>query len=486
MLRSLRPITIFVVGAFVLCLIVRCSAKERTPNILFILVDDLGKEWVSCYGAEGIETPNVDRLAQTGMRFENVYCMPQCTPTRLTLLTGQYPFRHGWVNHWDVPRWGGGASFDPERNPSLPACLRLAGYATAAAGKWQIDDFRQEPLAMREAGFDAWCMWTGYEEGNRPSAERYHDPYIFSATGSRVHNGRFGPDVFTDFLVDFMEMHRDEPMFLYFPMVLTHGPLVPTPDEPGAEGTLGRHRAMVRYMDKLVGRLIDALDETGLRDETIIVWTTDNGTDRGIIGRHRGRAVRGGKSMTSETGVCVPFIVNCPGRVPGGVTTDALVDFSDLLPTFCELAGTVIPGEHSIDGRSFAPLILGTSTDSEREWIFSMGGGNEAKLTDKGVQNRWRFRDRVIRDKRFKLYVGTDSRPERLINLLSDPFEETNLLGADSAEAEEALGRLFYPIRQQPAVDADPRYAPLEHRNWYRMVEKEADSWKEGEPAFWK
>ena len=474
------------IGALAMSATVQSRAQERRPNILFIMVDDLGKEWISCYGAEGIQTPHVDRLAETGMRFENVYCMPQCTPTRLTLLTGQYPFRHGWVNHWDVPRWGGGASFDPHMNPSLPRNLRQAGYTTAAAGKWQIDDFRQEPMAMREAGFDAWCMWTGYEAGYPPSAERYHDPYVFSGEESRTREGGFGPDVFTDFLIDFMKAHRDEPMFLYFPMVLTHGPLVATPGEPDAEGTLGRHRAMVRHMDTLVGRLVDALDELGLRDDTLIFWTTDNGTDRGITGRRHGRSVRGGKSMTAETGVCVPFIVSGPGRVPQGVGTEALVDFTDLLPTFCELAGGKPPREHVIDGHSFASLILGEVDDSARDWIFAMGGRNEAKLTAKGVQNRWRFRDRVIRDKRFKLYIGTDARPERLIDLQSDPSEETNLLSAASPEAQQALDRLYARIRQQPAIDADPRYAPLESRGWYRNVETEADSWKEGEPAFWK
>ena len=92
-------------------------AQIEHYNLVFIMMDDLGKEWVNCFGADGIETPHIDRLAASGMKFNNFYCMPQCTPTRLSFLTGQYPFRHGWVNHWDVPRWGGGCSFDPELNP---------------------------------------------------------------------------------------------------------------------------------------------------------------------------------------------------------------------------------------------------------------------------------------------------------------------------------------------------------------------------------
>jgi len=114
------------------------SAQPEKPNIIFILADDLGKEWIRAYGAEDIETPAIDRLAKEGIRFENFYVMPQCTPTRLSLMTGQYPFRHGWVNHWDVPRWGGGAHFDSSMNPSVARMLQSAGYKTAVAGKWQV------------------------------------------------------------------------------------------------------------------------------------------------------------------------------------------------------------------------------------------------------------------------------------------------------------------------------------------------------------
>ena len=106
------------------------SAQIEHYNLVLIMMDDLGKEWVSCYGADDIETPHIDSLAETGIRFNNFYSMPQSTPSRLTLLTGQYPFRHGWVNHWDVPRWGGGCSFDPLRNPSFPLTIRNAGYKT--------------------------------------------------------------------------------------------------------------------------------------------------------------------------------------------------------------------------------------------------------------------------------------------------------------------------------------------------------------------
>ena len=464
--------------------IVSRSYGDGRPNIIFIMVDDLGKEWVSCYGAADIETPNIDALAAGGMRFENVYCMPQCTPTRVCLLTGQYPYRNGWVNHWDVPRWGAGCHFDPAKYPAvLGRVLRDAGYATAAAGKWQIDDFRVEPDAMREAGFDHWCMWTGYEGGNPPSGKRYQDAYVYQSDGSgksRSRKGRFGPDVYSQFLLAFIEQQRDKPFFVYYPMVLTHGPLVATPDEPQATGKLGRHKAMVRYTDTLLGKLTTHLDMLKIRERTIIVWTTDNGTSKGITGHVGGRPVRGGKSETTENGINVPFIVNGPGHVPAGRVTDALVDFTDLLATFADLAGTSVP-DGAVDGRSFAELLLGRAADSPRTWMMAMGGQNKAQVSDHGVENQWYFRDRVIRDKRYKLFIGTDRQVARFIDLKTDVDEQMDLIGTESSEALAARKRLEHVIAGLPSRDADPRYKPNPKQAWDRQPTVESQVWKSGQ-----
>ena len=179
-----------VIRAVVVCLAVLSGIQVSQavtadkPNILFIMVDDLGKEWISCYGAESIETPHLDALAAGGMKFNNVYSMPQCTPSRATLLTGTYPYRNGFANHWDVPRWGVGY-FDWrfKENMTFARLMKDLGYKTCAAGKWQINDFRLEPEAMRKHGFDDWAMWTGYETGVKASAERYQDAYINTPEG---------------------------------------------------------------------------------------------------------------------------------------------------------------------------------------------------------------------------------------------------------------------------------------------------------------
>ena len=441
------------------------------PNIVLIMVDDLGPEWISSYGGEGIETPNIDKLAEGGMVFHNAYSMPQCTPTRVTLLTGQYPFRHGWTNHWDVPRWGAGCHFDPEHNVSFARLLREAGYATAIAGKWQINDFRVQPRILDRHGFDEWSMWTGGEGGNPPSDERYWDPYVYtSQEASKTYAGRFGPDIYNEFLIDFVRRNSDRPMLLYYPMALTHGPLVTTPHEPFAESRLEKHKAMVRYTDYLVGRLMKAIDDAGVRNNTIVVFTTDNGTSRGIQGRLNGRRIVGGKGQLTENGPRQPFIVNGPGLVPAGVETDELTDFSDLLPTFCELAGAKLPEGVELDGKSIAPLLLGRTTTGPREWIAAMGFG-PARLDERGVRGVRDYAPRVIRDKRYKIHVH-DGEVRNLYDLERDPDERKNLLASELPEHVAALAKLQQISEAMPAKDARPRYDALPPQPWDVTIEQ--------------
>ena len=446
------------------------AEKRQRPNILFIMVDDLGKEWISCYGAEDIKTPNIDALAETGMRFENAYSMPQCTPSRATLLTGQYPWRTGWVNHWDVPRWGVGYfDWKIRQNLTFARILRTAGYATAAVGKWQINDFRIAPDAMRKHGFDDWCMWTGYETGNPPSGERYMNAYINTPKGSKTYKGQFGPDVYTDYLIRFMTDHQDQPMMLYFPMALTHGPLVATPAEPNAETKMEKHNAMVRYTDRLVGRIVRALDELKIRDRTIVIFTTDNGSSGGITGTRNGMKIRGGKAQKTENGVCAPYIVNCPGFVPKGVVTGALTDFSDLLPTFAELGEAPVPKDLPIDGISIAPLLLGKAKDSPRKWIMALGHG-AARLDKDGVRGKVDYTERVIRDKQYKVWVSESRKISQLYDLLSDPLEENNLIASTKPEHQAAIRKFQAVVDTMPEKDARPRYMPRKPNPWDKKL----------------
>ncbi|MEE2886799.1 MAG: sulfatase-like hydrolase/transferase [Planctomycetota bacterium] len=446
------------------------SKTASQPNILFIMVDDLGKDWVGYEGAENIKTPAIDKLAAGGMRLTNVWSMPQCTPTRVTLLTGQYPWRSGWVNHWDVPRWGIGY-FDWRHYTSFANVMKSAGYKTAIAGKWQINDFRIEPKALEKHGFDDWCVWTGYEAGNRASGKRYWDPYIHTRTGSKTYQDKFGPDIYCDFLIDFMRRHRRDPMMLYFPMALTHGPLVHTPLRKDAKGKTERHTAMVEYTDHLVGRLTKAIEDLGLSANTIVIFTTDNGTSRGLLGTRDGKRPSGGKASKWEGGVCQPFVVYGPGRVPPRTTRDALVDFSDLLPTFAELGGAALPKDAAIDGRSFAKVLLGQADDGPRQWIMSLGHG-AARLDELGVVGKLPYTPRVIRDKRYKVWVDQGRQITALYDLRDDPLERTNLMATRPAGLGPTLEKMRGVIASTPKLDARPRYQKRAARPWDRKPRK--------------
>ena len=446
------------------------TGQGRPPNIVFIMVDDLGKDWISCYGGDDIQTPHIDRLAREGMSFDKAWSMPQCTPTRATLLTGQYPYRTGWVNHWDVPRWGVGY-FDWELNHTFARVLRSAGYRTAIAGKWQINDFRLEPEAMDKHGFDEWCLWTGYETGVPASAERYWDAYINTRDGSRTYKDQFGPDVYNRFLVDFIKENRDRPWMVYYPMALTHGPLVHTPDEMEAGDKWPRHKAMIRYMDKLTGQIVKAVDDSGQASDTLIIFTTDNGSGGGVYGTVGGVAPSGGKATMFEGGVCQPFIARWKGVVEPGSRSDALTDFSDLFPTFIELAGAGIPDGLAVDGHSFADVLRGKSDVGHRDWILSMGYGPAARDVS-GVRGVLDYAPRVIRDHQFKVWVSPDAKIEKFFDLKNDPYERTNMLdgGQLNAAAAASMRKFQSVVDSMPLKDARPRYRPRAATPWDRPV----------------
>ncbi|MBK8980091.1 MAG: sulfatase-like hydrolase/transferase [Planctomycetes bacterium] len=438
------------------------DAAVPRPNLVLIVADDLGPEWVGCYGGEDAPTPHIDALAAAGLRLTEAWSMPKCTPTRVTLLTGQYPFRHGWVNHWDVPRWGGGCHFDADLNLTFARVLRDAGYRTAIAGKWQIDDFREEPGDLARHGFEEWCMWTGYEDGNPPSAARYHDPHVQTRDDRGTRAGAFGPDVFCDFLVDFAARHRDEPFVLYYPMVLPHAPLVAPPGADGATTPREKFRAMVRHLDANVGRLTQAIDALGLGARTYVIFTGDNGTDRGRQNRIGDRTVRGGKGLLGENGVRTPFVVRSPGQVPAGATSGALLDTTDLFPTLLGLAGVAAPPGAVLDGHDLSAVLRGADPAGPRTWALTMGGGT-ARLLPDGVHPDVVWADRALRGPRYKLVVH-ERRPAHLYDLLEDPGETTDLVGSDAPEVVAERDRLLGVALAQPLRDASPRYAPLPDR----------------------
>jgi arylsulfatase A-like enzyme len=218
---------------------------------------------------------------------------------------------------------------------------------------------------------------------------------------------------------------------------------------------------MVRYTDFILEKILLSLEELGIRDETIVFWTTDNGTSGRIIGHRNERAVRGGKTYLTENGINAPFIVNCPGMVPGGVVSEALVDFSDILPTFASLGGGKLSEGHIIDGQSFAEVILGKSKLSSREWILGMGS-HPAMIKEGRVVPTFEFRDRAIRNEKYKVFIDTNRQISALFDLENDPWEEHNLMLEEIEELQNIKNKFREFSMQFPDEDAVPRYTPLE------------------------
>ncbi|MEO1826445.1 MAG: sulfatase-like hydrolase/transferase [Roseibacillus sp.] len=345
-------------------------AAER-PNIILVMVDDMGRDWIGCYGATH-STPNIDRLAEQGVRYETAWCTPICTPTRVTLLTGQYPFHHGWIQHYDVPRWGG-AGLRADRFTTFARLLREAGYSTAIGGKWQINHLGKEPDALEKHGFDEHCVWPGVEDGQPETQERFWNGLVVTnGNRSRVS---YGPDTINRFLIDYIRRHKDSPFLLYYPMLLTHGPHTTTPmnKTKAPEGKPALYAGNVTYMDHLVGKLVRTVDDLGLRERTVIIFTGDNGS--ASPGTLNGEPYPKGKGREADWGAHVPFIVRAPFLSKGGIVSRDLIDFTDLYPTFLELAGIPPPKTIKLDGKSFVSGLCGDEDPfKKRSWIYSQIG----------------------------------------------------------------------------------------------------------------
>ncbi len=371
-----------------------CSPDRPRPSIVLIMADDLGYECLGCNGSLDYKTPVLDDLAANGMRFTHCYSQPLCTPSRVQIMTGRY-------NHRNYIGFG---KIDP-KEVTFGHVLKDAGYATCIVGKWQLGGDLKSP---QNFGFDDYCLW--HITGRR---QRYWKPRIFQ-NGRRLQNvsGRYGPDIFCEFILDFMRKNRERPFFVYYPMALTHDPFCATPDSDGPRNETQHvkyFKDMVAYMDKIVGKIVDRLDDLKLRDNTLILFTGDNGTHKKIISRTQNGTVRGGKAAMTDSGTHVPLIANWPGRIPAGRVNENLVDFSDFLPTFATFSGGGLPADRPIDGLSFASQLLGKA-DKTRQWVFCHYWGYGRRKEDTRE---------FVRDKRFKLYDNGE-----FFDVENDPLEQ--------------------------------------------------------------
>ena len=436
-------------------------AQAKKPNLVLILADDLGQRDLGCYGNRYFSTPNIDRLAAEGARFTDAYAAcPVCSPTRASILTGRYPVRYG-VTDW-IP---GRPSHErgPVRTPrtrtelaleeiTLPERLKPHGYRSASVGKWHLGGEGFSPL---EQGFD--LNIGGTSSGSPPRSKTpYFGPY--ELPNLKGPPGEFLTERLTREGCAFIRQNRDYPFFLYLSHFTVHIPLA------AREADIERHRAkaagrynqvyaaMVESVDESVGQVLQTIEEAGVANRTMVVFTSDNG---GL--RYEGTSKepvtdnspwRAGKGHLYEGGIRVALLMRVPGVVKPGTVISTPVSSIDLLPTFCDWAGIPVQG---VDGISLMPLLRGRRIP-ERPLFwqyphYSNQGGEPAS---------------AIRLGPWKLIEFYDRPRQELYHLGKDPGEQVNLIEREPAVARRLAARLHEWLKTTGAVlpERNPNHDP--------------------------
>ena len=410
---------------------------KRPPNIVLIMADDIGVEGIGCYGGLSYETPVIDGLAKTGLRFTNAHAQPLCSNTRLQLMTGLHNNRN-WLYFGILPT----------DSKTFGHYMLEAGYKTCIAGKWQLQSYdppdypgaekrRGTGMHPKDAGFQRYSLFHSLHTEDKGS--RYADPTWLEDGQLKCADGKYGPDMWVDYINEFVTREKDNPFFVYYPMALPHWPMTPSPDSERWKDPPLRHepdtvnfKSMVEYMDKCLGKIVDHLDKEGLRENTIVIFYSDNGTHLKITSQTANGPVAGGKGLPTDAGTHVPLIVNCPKKVRTGIE-DALIDSTDFLPTILAAAGNPLPQDHKLDGISFFDRLSNSnSTAPERTAIYSFYDPRPGWDKDQFTRHV------SARDARWKLYENG-----YLFDLSSDILEKDPIMAAnDSAETKKVRTRL--------------------------------------------
>ena len=393
---------------------------DRPPNIIVILADDLGYADVGFQGLTDFETPNIDRLAATGVRFTQGYVShPYCSPSRAGLLTGRYQHRFGHIHN---PKFRAGEGL-PSSETLLPEVLANGGYVSGVVGKWHLGDAPE--FHPRERGFDEFFGLLGGGHDYFKSAEEDAGEYLIplEANGEKIPVEGYLTDQLTGAALDFIQRHSGAPFFLYLAYNAPHGPLQAPPElldrvasiEDVRRRTYG---AMVTALDDGVGEVVSLVAELGLAENTLVFFLSDNGGPTPANASDNA-PLRSTKGTVYEGGVRVPFVVAWPGHLPAGVTFDPLVSALDIFPTVVATAGIELP--EGLDGVDLLPYLSGVD-----------GGVPHSQLywyADAGAQHAIRTQERK--------FVRVLDRKPALYAILDDIGESNDISGSESVQSAE-------------------------------------------------
>jgi len=423
------------------------QSEERKPNFIVILADDLGYGDLSCFGAEDIATPNIDRMAAEGAKFNSFYVSPVCTPTRAALMTGSHSTRVG-IGGVMFSRNNHGLNLD---EITLPELLKDQGYATAIIGKWHLGN--QDMFQPLNHGFD---YWYGTPASNSqfyyPTIKKYAADCVFREGYTREGilkqetaacplirdnivievpaNQTELTQRYTRETVQFIIENKDKPFFVYVAHNMPHIPLHASEKFVGSSKR-GIYGDTIQELDWTTGEILRSLKELGLDKNTLVIFTSDNGPNTNTGGS--AGALKGGKGSTLEGGVRVPFVARWPETIPAGTESGEFITVMDLLPTLTKLAGGDVPDDRVIDGKDIWPLLAGKpDARSPHKAIYYLRG----RGVDGIRVGDWKYRiatDKPPKEKRSKRQPADDSRSkkvdvETLYNLSDDVGEQTNLI----------------------------------------------------------
>jgi arylsulfatase len=437
------------------CTFVETKSETGTPNVVIIFTDDQGYGDVGCYGATGYTTPNLDKMASQGMRFTNHYsAQPVCSASRAGLLTGCYPNRIGISGalfpHHEV-------GLNPEEL-TIAEMLKAKGYATAIYGKWHLG--HHEMFLPLQHGFDEYVgvpysndMWPINLKGEKdpPGTGRGHYPPLPLIEGNETIeeiNSYAGQDkltsLFTEKAVDFINRNAGNPFFLYVPHSMPHVPLGVS-DKFRGKSEQGMYGDVMMEIDWSVGEIVKALKDNGIEENTIIIFTTDNGPWLNY-GNHAGSSggLREGKTTSWEGGQRVPFIIRWPGTTPEGLVCNKLSSTIDLLPTIAEIVDGELPA-HTIDGISVLDLWKGDFMNNPREELYYYFGTNNLNAVRKGnwklvYPHTWQsYHAEPGNDGRGGPRIPMKVDSLELYNMMRDPGEEYNVIKMYPEIVEELL-----------------------------------------------
>lgn len=434
---------ILIISLFVLFIVQVIFSQNNKPNVILIMADDIGYECIGVNGSDSYLTPILDSLSTKGIRFTNTFSQPLCTPSRVKIMTGK-------PNHENYEYF----SYLGTDKRTFGNLFKENGYKTSIVGKWQLNGLKYKlkdhnrMSRPNDFGFDEYSLWQLSFPRDKKK-ERFANPKI-EQNGKilKTDFSHYGPDIVSDYAIGFIERNKNDPFFIYYPMILVHDPFSPTPDskiwKDESKRTIEDTKYfgdMISYMDKIIGKIINELKKHSILENTLLIFVGDNGSHPRIVSVQNGKKIKGAKGNTIKHGNHVPMFVNWDSKIKESFIVSSLIGFEDFYSTFEDILGIK---EKESSGKSFLNLLIGEEY-KEREALTSYYDPRWSSNVDK-------FRSVYSQTKEFKLYKNGN-----FFNTLKDPLE-LNSISKNLTKIESRVKKLLQKeLNKVPNLEANSK-----------------------------